>query len=631
LVPPVWYPVSYPDPTKVPGYPYGTSRSPEQLLAYSGYSTEFYSRVQSNMALTQKLDFITKGLQAKFMYSFDANGGANINRAMSPRPYLIVPWSIDANGDPVLKNADGKYNYVDQEPSSTSYATYLTATLSSQTTSRNMYAEASLIYNRAFGKHAFGGLLLYNQGDNLSAADISLYGSIPSRKQGLAGRVNYAFDERYLVEYNFGYNGSENYATGKRMGFFPSYAIGWVPTKEKFMKFMLPVVDFMKIRFSNGQVGNDQTGNRFSYITRVQTTSTNVGFGTNNGYGYGSGAGINITYYGNPDATWETATKTDLGTEIHFLKNFNLNFDFFKEVRTNIWTALNKTPDIYGFSTLIPSANIGKMQNQGLDGYLEYVKQVNKDFSFTFKGTFTYAANKVLANGDALPLYAYQSNVGQPVNNNFGYVSQGLFIDQAEIAHSPSQIFLGTVQPGDIKYKDINGDGKIDNFDQVFIGNPTVPKITYGVGSSLSFKGFDLSFLFQGSAKVSFFAAPKIFNEVNRGNVYTIMSDHWSIENPNLNAAFPRLGVGTQNNNYVNSTFWLHDGSYVRLKQLEFGYSLPASLTSKFKSKEVRIYANGLNLFTLSSFKWWDPESKSATGIYYPVQMVVNVGIDIKF
>jgi TonB-linked SusC/RagA family outer membrane protein len=632
LVPPVWYPARYPDPTKIPGYAYGVARSPEQLLAFSGYGTEYYSRVQSNMSLTQQLDFITKGLQVKLMYSFDANGNANIARGMSPRPYLIVPWGIDPNGDPVLKDANGNYNYVDQEPSSSSYSNYLTASLSAQNTSRNMYSEASLIYNRTFGKHAFGGLLLYNQGDNLSAADISLYGSIPSRKQGLAGRVNYAYDEKYMVEYNFGYNGSENYAKGKRLGFFPSYAIGWVPTKEKFMAFMLPVIDFMKIRFSNGQVGNDQTGNRFSYITRVQTTSSNVGFGTNNGYGYGSGAGIDITYYGNPDATWETASKTDLGTEMHFLKNFTLNLDYFKEVRTNIWNQLNKTPSIYGFNTLTPSANTGKMENQGFDGFLEYNRQFSKDFSATFKGTFTYAHNKILANGEAIPLYMYQSRIGQAANANFGYIAQGLFIDQAEIAHSPSQIFLGTSKPGDIKYKDVNKDGKIDGFDQVYIGSPSVPQVTYGFGSSMSYKGFDFSFLLQGAAQVSFFAAPKVFNEVNRGNIYTVINDsRWTTENQNLNASFPRLGVGPQNNNYVNSTFWLRDGSYVRLKQAEIGYTLPGKFAKKVGSKDLRIYANGLNLLTFSPFKWWDAESKSYSGLYYPIQRVVNVGVDIKF
>ncbi|MDP4157569.1 MAG: SusC/RagA family TonB-linked outer membrane protein, partial [Bacillota bacterium] len=336
--------------------------------------------------------------------------------------------------------------------------------------------------------------------------------------------------------------------------------------------------------------------------------------------------------YGNPDATWETATKTDLGTEIHFLKNFTLNFDLFKEVRTNIWTQLNKTPDIFGFSSLIPSANIGKMENKGFDGFLEYSHQFNKDLSVTFKGTFTYADNKILATGDAVPLYAYQSRIGQNVNANYGYVSDGLFIDQAEIDHSPSQIFLGTVQPGDIKYKDINHDGKIDNFDQVYIGNPTVPKVTYGIGAGLSYKGFDLSLLFQGAAQVSFRAAPKAFNEVNRGNVYTIMNDsHWDTQSQNLYAAFPRLGVGTQNNNYVNSTFWLRDGSYLRLKQAEIGFTLPASISRRVRSKDIRVYANGLNLLTFSPFKWWDPESKSSTGIYYPVQRVVNVGVDIKF
>jgi TonB-linked SusC/RagA family outer membrane protein len=631
-VPPVWYPARYPDPTKIPGYAYGVARSPQQLLAFSGYGTEYYSRVQSNMTVVQQLDFITKGLSARLMYSFDSNGSANIARTMSPRPYLIKPWSIDPNGDPVLLNAEGKYNYVDQEPSSASYSNYLTAALSSQNTSRNMYSEAQILYNRQFGVHSVGGLLLYNQGDNLSAADITLYGSIPSRKQGLAGRMNYAFNDKYMLEYNFGYNGSENYAKGKRLGFFPSYAIGWVPTKEPFMSFMLPVVDFMKIRFSNGEVGNDQVSNRFSYITRVQATSTNVGFGTNNGYGYGSGAGIDITYYGNPDATWETATKTDLGTEMHFLKNFTLNFDVFKEVRSNIWTALNKTPAIYGFSTLIPYANVGKMENKGFDGFVEYNRQVNKDFTIQFKGTFTYADNKILANGDAIPKYEYQSRIGRNVNASYGYVAEGLYIDQADIDHHPTQIFLGSSKPGDIRYKDVNMDGKIDNFDQIYIGNPTVPKMTYGFGSSMTYKAFDFSFLLQGATQISFMISPKAFGEVNRGNVFTFMNEsHWSSENQNLNADFPRLGVGPQNNNYVASTFWLRDGSYLRLKQTELGYTLPDRILKKIHAKNMRIYVNGLNLLTFSPFKWWDAESKNANGIYYPIQRVVNIGVDLKF
>jgi len=272
------------------------------------------------------------------------------------------------------------------------------------------------------------------------------------------------------------------------------------------------------------------------------------------------------------------------------------------------------------------------MENKGYDGYLEYAKQVSKDFSITFKGTFTYADNKILANGDAKTLYGYQSRIGQNVNANYGYVAEGLFIDQAEIDHSPSQVFLGTSNPGDIKYKDINKDGKIDNFDQVYIGNPSVPLTFYGFGSSINYKGFDISFLLQGAAQVSFIAAPKVFNEVNRGNVYTIMNDsRWEPETQNLSALFPRLGVGAQNNNYVNSTFWLKDGSYLRLKQAEIGFTLPAGKSKKIRTKDIRIYANGLNLLTFSSFKWWDPESKSSTGIYYPIQREVNVGINIKF
>ncbi|HEX3009293.1 MAG TPA: TonB-dependent receptor [Bacteroidales bacterium] len=632
-VPPVWYPARFPDESKVPSYPYSMSgRNPYQLIARSGYSTEYHANVQSNLAASQDLSFITKGLQAKALFSFDTYTEAKVKREITPRPYLIAPYGFDENGNPILVNDKGEYNYVDQEPTNSDYHDYLERTAEAPYNDRSIYAELSLLYNRVFGKHSIGALMLYNQSDKVFPSKSGIYESVPQRHQGLTGRGTYAFDDKYFIEYNFGYNGSENFAKGKRYGFFPSYGIGWVPTREPFMNFIKPVVDYMKIRLSHGIVGNDGLNSRFVYLTRVETTDTNVGFGTNNGYGYGSGKGIDITYYGNPDATWEKAAKTDLGLEMNFLKNFHLQFDFFYEKRTNIWVELSKVPDIFGYGKN-PYANEGEMENKGFDGYLDYTGKVGTDFSINLKGTFSYSKNKILKNGEETKQYAYQSSIGQSFNRRMGYLAEGLFVDEAEIKNSPSQTALGgTPKPGDIKYVDYNDDGKIDEFDRVFMGYSNVPEITYGFGSNLMYKNFDFSFLLQGVSRVSFFAKPKAFPEENTGNVLTIVKySYWNPKTQDLHADFPRLGIGSQSNNYENSSWWLQDGSYLRVKQVELGYSLPTSWTKKVKIGNARIYVNGLNLFTFSQFNWWDPESQSETGLYYPSQKVINMGLEVKF
>ncbi|WP_423127194.1 TonB-dependent receptor [Gaoshiqia sp. Z1-71] len=631
-VPPTWFPMTYPDKSKVPGYPHSMARNPYQLLARSGFTTENHSTVQSNFNISQDLSFITKGLTARGMFAFDAYTQAVIRRSMSPRPYMIIPYGYDDEGNPVLTDTEGNYNYQDQEPNSTSYHDYLTRSVDTPYTDRSIYLETSLNYNRNFGVHGVGALLLYNQSDQTYPTLGGIYESVPKRHQGLTGRTNYAYDDKYFAEFNFGYNGSENFAPGKRFGFFPSYAIGWVPTKESFMSFLSPVIDYMKIRLSHGMVGNDGLNSRFVYMTRVEGTSTNVGFGTNNGYGYGYGSGINITYYGNPDATWEKATKTDLGVELHFLKNFTLQADVFYEKREDIWVQLYKVPDIFGFSTR-PYANEGEMENKGFDAFLEYTKAFSNDWSVNFKGTFTFSKNKILASGQEKKKYAYQSEVGQPYGRQMGYIAEGLFIDQAEIDNSPDQSTVGGASlPGDLRYRDVNDDGVIDQFDRVYMGSPQIPEITYGFGSNIMYKNFDLSLLFQGVANVSFFANPKAFPEENRGNVLTIIADsYWSETTQDLKASFPRLGVGEQTKNYTSSSWWLRDGSYIRLKQIEFGYSIPKSWLEKYKIGSARVYANGLNLLTFSPFKWWDPESKSSNGMYYPIQKVFNVGLEVKF
>lgn len=640
-VPPVLFPMTYPDNSKVPGYAYGKSiRNPYQLLARSGYSTENRTTMQSNLNISQDLSFITEGLRIRGVFSFDAFNQTNIKREMKPRPYLIKPLGFDDNGDPILLDENGNYNYQDQEPNNSDYYDYLKRSIVSgyPYSDRTIYMEASLLYNKSIEDHNLGVMFLYNQSDKQYPSKSGIYESVPQRHQGLTGRATYDYDTKYFLETNFGYNGSENFIKGKRYGFFPSIAVGWVPTKEKFMDFLKPAIDYMKIRVSHGIVGNDglnYSGGdamRFVYLTRVEETDSNVGFGTNNGYGYGAGKGINLTYYGNRDATWERAAKTDIGIEIDFLKNFKLQADLFYEKRTNIWVELSKTPGIFGY-TANPYGNVGEMENKGIDGFIEYTKVFNDDFSMNLKGTVTFAKNKVLANGEETKRYEYQSIIGRPYGSILGYVAEGLFEDQSEIDNHPDQVAVGGVsEPGDIKYKDLNGDGVIDQFDREYIGYPEIPELTYGFGGAFSYKNFDMSFLFQGAADVSFIANPKTFPEENMGNVYSFVSDsHWDPVAQNTNVDFPRLGVGAQDKNYVTSTWWLQDGSYLRLKQLEFGYSVPKSALAKLNMEGLRFYLNGVNLFTLSSFKWWDVESRNSSGMYYPVQRVLNVGVQVNF
>ncbi|MDR2038104.1 MAG: TonB-dependent receptor [Bacteroidales bacterium] len=641
--PPIMYPLNYPDKTKIPGEPYGQSRNPYQMLASSGYTDEFRTTIQSNIDLKQDLKFITEGLSAKLMFSFDAYSYGRVQRTLRPRAYLITPWGYDSlTGEPILTQ-DGEYNYVDQEPGSTDYYSYLKRTSDRPAIERTVYLEAQLNYNRNFGVHNVGGMLLYNQNDFLQASNEDIYNAVPKRYQGLTGRATYAYDNRYYFEFNFAYNGSENFAKGKRYGFFPAAAIGWVPTEESFMKGVKKYLEYMKIRFSYGQVGNDNIGavagvDRFAYLTRVQTTSSNVGYGTNNGYGYGYGAGVAITYYGNPDATWETATKADLGFEFRFLKNFRLQADFFHEKRTDIWVPLYNIPDIYGViqdGDGVPAigGNVGEMENKGIDGFLEYNGKISNDLSITFKGTYSYSRNKVLKNSEATPMWDYQDKVGRKHNMTLAYVAERLFIDEADIAANPDQSFLGgTSLPGDIKYKDINNDGVIDDYDREFTGYPSVPEISYGLGAGIQYKNFDFSFLFQGSANVSFFAKPKAFGDVNRENIYTYIRDNrWTEDNQDPNAKIPRPQMGTQNKNYVNSTWWQVNGRYLRLKQVELGFTFPKAWTDAIHLKHVRIYTNGLNLFTISPFDLWDAESKSSSGFYYPIQRVFNFGLEINF
>ena len=502
------------------------------------------------------------------------------------------------------------------------------------TLARNGYREISLQgqieYSRTFGKHDVNALFVYHQKekvDNQPANDE--YKVLPYREQGLAGRFTYGYDNRYLMEFNFGYNGSENFISGRRFGFFPSIAGAWVVSGEPFWEGIRSKVNLLKIRASYGLSGNDYLADssnnivRFPYLTTVNMNKAlYVWFSPN----FVKQTGHEIKTVGNPLATWEESTKLNVGLELGLFDALTLNVDVYKENRTGIFMQRRSLPSTMGLSGVTPYGNLGEVENRGVDVSLEYNKAFNKDLLVSVRGTFTYAHNEVKARDEAKYLpNKYNSVLGKPVNSVYGLVADGLFASQEEIDNSPRQTFMPDYLPGDIKYRDLNGDGVIDANDRTSLGYPTVPEILYGFGASVNYKRWDFSFFFQGTARVSlrmYDMHPFRDNQYSGFNMTQyVADDHWSEADPNPNAAYPRLDYRYNANNTQTSSFWIKNGSYLRLKSVELGFTY----------KSLRAYLAGTNLFIISPFKYWDPEMGSGNGLKYPLQRVVKLGLQYNF
>lgn len=461
---------------------------------------------------------------------------------------------------------------------------------------------------------------------------------IDRRHQGLAGRFTYGYANRYFVDFNFGYNGSENFAKGKRFGFFPAYSAAWNIGEEPWIKKVAPWVDMFKVRYSYGKVGNDYLETRFPFQGRFYTNEKDR-------YVYGDFDTSNFTYNGisylilaNKGITWEVATKHDLGLDFYLFGNkLSGTVDYFRETRDGIFMWRKYIPEIIGVSnSQQPAANVGSVRSQGVDGNIAYSDKIG-DVNFTIRGNFTYSKSKILEYDEQYSHYGYKRSAGYRVDQTRGLVALGLFKDYEDIRNSPDQSALVTaveIAPGDIKYKDVNGDGKIDDNDIVPIGSTTKPNFIYGFGASASWKGFDVNVLFQGVGKTSFFIGGYTvypFSNHSWGNILTdVVGNYWQLgKNEDVNAKYPRLTYGWNNNNYRNSTFWLRDGSYLRLKNVEIGYTLPKSLTSRINIQNVRVYLMGTNLLTFSDFKLWDPELGSSNGQKYPLSRTFTLGMTI--
>lgn len=580
-----------------------------------GYKKQFASTVNANIRLDQDLKMVTKGLKLHVLASFKNWSKTKTTRKAGYNQFEIDQYN-EATGEYTLSRVGNEQK------------TALN-TEGAATGDRRIFIQAYLDYKRKFGVHDVNAMLLYNQDQLDNNKPDNLLSSLPRRKQGIAARLSYAYDDRYLAEVNFGYNGSENFAKNNRFGFFPSIALGYNISQEKFWEPISNVISHFKLRGSYGLVGNDGINERYAYLEDIVLSSDK--------WKYTTGVNQNVNLQGpvwnryyNPNLTWEVGKKLNVGFDMQLFHQVNLNFDVFKEIRSKIYMQkVNTLPDFIGTGETKIYENSGKMKNVGFDIALDYNKQITKDFFLSFKGTLTYAHNTILERDEPpFQLYPNLSSVGYSRGQHLVYVADGLFRDQADVDSHAEQTLGYIPQPGDIKYvdqPDANGncDGIINTNDRVYMGYPEDPEIVYGFGPSMKYKNWDFSFFFQGAARTSILMSGfhPFGKNATRGVMKFIADDYWSESNPNPNAAYPRLTRDTNANNTVNSSYWLRNGAFLKLKNAEIGYTF----------KMFRAYLNGSNLLTFSPFKHWDPEMGGGSGMKYPTQRVFNIGIQFTF
>ncbi|WP_186757461.1 SusC/RagA family TonB-linked outer membrane protein [Echinicola salinicaeni] len=597
----------------------GNIPNPYRNLTQSGYATEFRNTIRSNIRLRQELDAITEGLSATTMFSFDAYGWNNLRRTRNVQTYFAT--GRDENGELITQVVSPGSDVLGFE--------------NSRGGNRKFYTETAINYNRSFGKHDVSGLLLYYQSDYVNGDAGDLIASIPFRHRGLSGRSTYGYDERYFIEANFGYSGSENFSPKKRYGFFPSFGTGWLVSNEEFFQPIKNVISHLKFRYTYGLTGNSNTNSRFLFQTRIDGAD---------GYTFGvpgntrGWSGLQEGQVGS-DVTWETGKRHNLGVEISsFNDDLSLIVELFKERRTGILLIQNDIPGASGFTSNIPYGNIGITENKGIDITLNYNKYFPSsallDF-VSFRGTFNYNQNKNVYDGLPPWQHPWENRVGHRIDQRFGYVALGLFEDEEDIQNSPEQ--AGDIRPGDIKYQDLNGDGMINSYDQKAIGYGSIPQILYGLNLGVGIKRFEFVVFFQGAGKSDFMysggTGTTPFSEgPTRGNLYKKALDRWTPENPNPNAFYPRLSTRQDvTTNYYGSTWWLYRSDYIRLKNAEVAYNFSMKSLEKYGMKNLRVYVNGTNLLTFSPWKIWDPELGDGRGTAYPNTTAINLGVRASF
>ena len=608
----------------IPAYGTGNQTNPWVLATQTGYNEVWENKIQTNVTLEQKLDFITKGLSFVGRFGYDTNNKNNIKHEKWPEQWKAQRFR-DENGELVFERI------------STEQKMRISSGASGE---RLEFFEAILQYDRGSKEHHLGGTLKYNQDSKIMTVNIGddIKKSIPRRHQGLAGRVSYNWNYRYFADFNFGYSGSENFATGHQFGFFPAFSVAWNIAEEPIIKKSLKWMNMFKLRYSYGKVGNDNFGDnvRFPYM---YTIGSGGGYQWAD-YNYDKNFGGKIyTDLASNNVTWEIATKHDIGVDLSlFNDKFTATIDYFHEQRDGIYMTRDHLSSMIGLNGKRPKANVGSVLSEGFDGNFAYKQKVG-DVNLTIRGNMTYSKNEILERDEAYNVYEYQMDEGHRVDQAKGLIALGLFKDYDDIRNSPRQDF-GSVQPGDIKYKDVNGDGVINDGDRVAIGATTKPNLIYGMGISAQWKGLDVNLHFQGAGKSTFFIdGPSVyaFSSGTWGNILSdLVENRWidsSISNnpatENPNASYPRLSYGGSGNNFRQSTYWLRNGSYLRLKTLEIGYSLPKSMVNKIHFNSMRLFFIGTNLLTFSSFKLWDPELGSSNGEKYPLAKMFTLGLSV--
>ncbi|MBK3518889.1 SusC/RagA family TonB-linked outer membrane protein [Carboxylicivirga marina] len=624
-------------------------RVPLKVYYNKGYSNQTKSFLDLDIDLIQKLDFITKGLKFKVKGSYNTNYTYSKHRSTSPDSYntIIDPENpLKDPNEPGYKEWD-KYNVVFRKTGDASKLSY------SQSTgkARNWYVEAALNYNRKFGYHDFGGLLLYNQRVVYYPQSIT---EIPNRLLGLVGRLTYNYKTKYLLDLNLGYNGSENFPEAKRFGLFPAVSLGWIVTEESFMQ-GLDFLNYFKIRGSYGLVGNDRAVNNHRFLYLPDSWNYSVG-GYNFGYDNNKNQpGAMERLIGNPNVTWETATKKNIGFDAKFLNaRLGASFDYFHELRKDILIQRQIVPGYVAAE--LPVVNLGEVENQGYEVELKWNDKIGNDFSYHVSVNMSYARNKINYKDEIPQPFDYLYETGNPVGQPFGYTFLGFFDKQVDTTNpddpnnrDPNNIdpntgdmlpyanYGGVMNAGDAMYLDINKDGKIDDFDMKPIGYSTrVPEYNYGINAGFVWKGLDFSMTIAGVKNTSrslpsYYRNP--FGGKDRGLFSHLYEGRWTQEKADagVNIEYPRFSTLNEDKNYRDSELWVRDASFMRLKNVELGYTLKSRTLKKVGISNVRFFVNGFNLLTFSEFDFFDPESGPGDRGLYPMTKVYNTGVKFNF
>jgi TonB-linked SusC/RagA family outer membrane protein len=627
---PLLIPVRYSNGQLPAGGSDGYLVSPYIQINHTGRHKATNYRTMLTMAVNQDLSGILEGLKIRVQGAYNRDGSGSETRSTLPTLYIAESRSHLGT----LKTR--KVRDEQQVRYSSSLQGY-----------RKYHLESTLNYDHAFGRHRVSGLIYYYMSDQQNSNDMtSSLNAIPVRYQGLSSRLTYGYKDTYMMDVNFGYTGSENFQPGRQFGFFPSLALGWSPTNYQWVKDKLPWISFLKIRGSIGTVGNDRLANasRFPYLTRIGTG------GTTNPWGSSAVEVISINSLGADNLMWEKAIKRDIGVDARFFNNkFSFTIDFYDDYRDGIFQLRRQIPDYIGL-TNNPYGNVGEMKSWGSDGNITYMQTLNKDMSFTVRANFTYAQNRVENWEELIISYSYLKSSGLPYNITRGLQCVGFFKDEDDIRYSATQTFGGTLRPGDLKYKDVNGDGKIDNEnDRVPLSFSSMyPLVMYGFGGQFNYKNFSVGVLFRGTGKMDYFRNDYgyiPFHGGTTGNVLTQFKDpatRWIpmdyalahgidpalAENPN--ALLPRLQFGGNNNNAQISDFWKGNARYLRFQELTINYHLGNNFLKKLGIASIDLMFVGNNLYVWDKVKVFDPEQANKRGEVYPIPSIYSLQVYIR-